>query len=64
MAHRVETLAQEVGLRDLVGDPLQIAVGISTYPHAAISKREDLYSRARAAFLSARQDGGGVVTSA
>lgn len=64
MAHRVETLAQEVGLRDLVGDPLQIAVGISTHPHTAVSKREDLYSRARTAFLAARQDGGGVVTSA
>jgi len=64
MAHRVETLAQEAGLRDLVGDPLQIAVGISSHPHPEVAKREDLYSRARAAFLAARQEGGGVVTSA
>ena len=64
MAHRVETLAQEVGLRDLVGDPLQIAVGISSHPHPAVTRRENLYSRAREAFLAARQAGGGVVTSA
>jgi diguanylate cyclase (GGDEF)-like protein len=64
MAHRVETQAAEIGLRDLVGDPLQIAVGISSYPHPEVSRREDLYSRARKAFLAARQEGGGVVTCA
>jgi GGDEF domain-containing protein len=63
MAHRVEEAARERGLTDLVGDPLQIAVGISSHPHPEIQRREDLYGRARQAFLEARQVGGGVVTS-
>ncbi len=64
MAHRVEEEAAELGLRDLVGDALQISVGISSHPHPEIQRREDLYGRARAAFLEAQQVGGGVVTSA
>jgi diguanylate cyclase (GGDEF)-like protein len=64
MAHRVEEAAAERGLRDLVGDALQIAVGISSHPHPDVARREDLYGRARSAFLEAQQVGGGVVTSA
>ena len=64
MAHRVEEAAAEVGLRDLVGDPLQISVGISSHPHPDIERREDLYAAAREAFLEAQGVGGGVVTSA
>ena len=64
MARRVEQAADSQGLRDLVGDRLQIAVGISFHPHPDIKRREDLYARARAAFFEARQEGGGVVTSA
>lgn len=63
MASRVEEQTAERGLRDLVGDPLQIAVGIATYPHPDVGQREDLYGRARAAFLEAQQAGGGVVTA-
>ena len=63
MAARVEQQVAERGLRDLVGDPLQIAVGISTHPHPEVHRREDLYARARAAFLEAQQVGGGVVTA-
>lgn len=63
MASRVEEQVAEMGLRDLVGDPLQIAVGISTHPHPDVRRREDLYARARAAFLEAQQVGGGVVTA-
>ena len=63
MASRVEEQAAELGLRDLVGDPLQIAVGIATYPHPDVQRREDLYGRVRAAFLEAQQVGGGVVTA-
>jgi len=63
MARRVEELARERGLRDLVGDPLSIAVGISSAPHPEVLHKEDLFTRARQAFLAARAEGGGVVTS-
>lgn len=64
MAGRVEELAHKQGLRDLVGDPLQIAVGIAVMPHPEVRQKEDLFRRARAAFFAARQEGGGVVASA
>ncbi len=63
MARRVQEAARTQGLCDLVGDPLSIAVGISSMPHPKVGRREDLFSRARAAFLEA-QKSGGVVTSA
>jgi diguanylate cyclase (GGDEF)-like protein len=63
MARRVGQMAQEQNLRDLVGDPLQIAVGIAFHPHADVKKREQLFAGARHAFLAARQKGGGVVTA-
>jgi len=63
MARRVEELAAERGLRDLVGDPLSIAVGIASAPHPEVRRKEDLFARARAAFLAARAEGGGVVSS-
>jgi diguanylate cyclase (GGDEF)-like protein len=63
MARRVEEQARAQGLRDLVGDPLSIAVGISSAPHPEVARREDLFTRAREAFLAARAEGGGVVTS-
>lgn len=61
MAHRVGELAQERGLKDLVGDPMQISVGISHYTGADMTRKEDLYHGARDAFFEARADGGGVV---
>lgn len=61
MAHRVGEMAEERGLVDLVGDPLQVSVGISCYPQPELERREDLYAQARDAFLAARRDGGGVV---
>ena len=63
LARRVGESATELGLRDLVGDALQVAVGISFHPHPDVRKREDLFARARKAFFAARQAGGGVVTS-
>lgn len=62
MAERVRSAAEETGLRDLVGDPLAISVGIACAPHPEIRRREDLYARAREHFFTARQAGGGVVT--
>jgi len=60
MALRVGQVAQELELRDLIGDPLVISVGISYCPHPEIRRREDLYARAREAFVAAAADGGGV----
>jgi len=61
MANRVREMATERGLRDLVGDPMDISVGISWYPLDTIGRKEDLYARAREAFVAARNGGGGVV---
>ena len=63
MADRVREMASERGLRDLVGDPMEISVGISWYPLSTIVRKEDLYARAREAFVAARNAGGGVVTT-
>ena len=63
MAERIKGLANERGLTDLVGDPLQIAAGISFYPHVEITRREDLFGRAREAFFEARRAGTGHVTA-
>jgi diguanylate cyclase (GGDEF)-like protein len=61
MARRIRESAEAEGLHDLVGDRLAIAVGISTSPHPAVKKREDLFARARAAFHAAQRDGGVVI---
>jgi GGDEF domain-containing protein len=62
MARRIREGAEAKGLRDLVGDPLAISVGISFCPHPQVKRREELFSRARNAFLSV-QDAGGVVVA-
>jgi len=61
MAARIQELANDQGLSDLVGDPLHFSVGIASFPDPSIERREDLYGRAREAFLSAQREGGGVV---
>lgn len=63
MARRVGDLAQQRGLRDLVGDPVVISVGIATMPHSDVVRREDLFAQTRRAFFAAREDGGGVVVA-
>ncbi len=63
MAQRVAQMAEERGLSDLVGDPLCMSVGIAHYPAPEINQREDLYHSARDAFVSARDQGGGVVVT-
>jgi GGDEF domain-containing protein len=60
MSMRVGQMAQDQKLTDLIGDPLVISVGISCCPHPEVNRREDLYGRAREAFLTATADGGGV----
>jgi GGDEF domain-containing protein len=61
MARRVGEAAAEMGLCDLVGDPIVLSAGIATCPHPEVQRREDLYARAREAFFAARREGGGVV---
>ena len=63
MATRIRESAEEQGLRDLVGDELAISVGISYCPHPDVNRREDLFTRARAAFLDAQREGGVVVST-
>ena len=63
MAQRIKALANERGLTDLVGDPLLIAAGISFYPHVDITRREELFGRAREAFFEARKEGTGQVVA-
>ncbi len=53
MATRICDRVEERGLRDVVGDRLEISVGISSYPHPEVHRREDLFARARDAFRSA-----------
>jgi GGDEF domain-containing protein len=61
MAERIRQAAELASLGDLVGDPLEIAVGISYFPHPEIKEREALFARAREAFHSGQRDGGVVV---
>ena len=63
MARRVGDLAQKRGLVDLVGDHIVISVGIACAPHADVRRREDLFAKARSAFVSACEVGGGVVAA-
>ena len=61
MAKRVGEQAERRKLADLVGDPLVISVGISTFPNPDVRRKGDLFAKARAAFNDARLKGGGVV---
>jgi diguanylate cyclase (GGDEF)-like protein len=63
MAERIKAIANERGLKDIIGDPLEISAGIAFYPHVDVSKREALFSRARDAFFEAREAGAGLVTA-
>jgi diguanylate cyclase (GGDEF)-like protein len=63
MAKRISALAEEQGLRDLVGDPLEICVGISSTPNPSIERRDDLFSEACEAYETALREGGVTVAS-
>ena len=64
MAQRVANTADESRLLDLVGDRIELSIGIANFPSPNIDRRDDIYASAREAFLEARQAGGGVVVSA
>jgi len=61
MAQRVREQAEAMGLRDLVGDPMGLSVGISTCPHPSVKRREDLFMHSRDAYFSASASGTGIV---
>lgn len=63
MASRIKQIANDRGLSDLVGDPLEIAAGIAFFPHPDITRREDLFGRAREAFFEARKEGTGQIVA-
>lgn len=60
MAERVLDAANRKKMKDLVGESLEISVGIAVCPHTSITEREDLFQAARRAFEKAQQAGGGV----
>jgi diguanylate cyclase (GGDEF)-like protein len=62
MAERIRTAVDSQGARDLVGDPLTLSVGISFCPHPQVKRSEDLFERARNAFLTVQSDGGVLVS--
>lgn len=61
MAQRVREQAEAQGLRDLVGDPMDLAVGISACPHPSVKRREDLFLHTREAYFRASSSGVGIV---
>ncbi|MCA9001163.1 MAG: GGDEF domain-containing protein [Planctomycetes bacterium] len=61
MARRVAASAEARNLKDLVGDPMVLSLGIATYPAPDLTRREDLFTRVHDALLEARHKGGGVV---
>ncbi len=61
MARRVQSAVEELGLKDLVGDPLVLSVGIASFPHPDVARSADLYRLAREAYLAAEGAGGGVL---
>lgn len=63
MAERVREQAEAQGLHDLVGDPMDLSVGIHSCPHPAIRRKEDLFAATRDAYTTAVATGAGVVTA-
>jgi diguanylate cyclase (GGDEF)-like protein len=47
MAERVRASVRELSLRDLVGDRLELSIGVSTCPHPSITRPQDLLRVAR-----------------
>ena len=64
MARRVADNAEDRRFLDLVGDRIEVAIGIANYPSPDIDHKGELFAAAREAFLEARHSGGGVVVSA
>lgn len=63
MAERVREQAERQGLRDLVGDPMDLSVGIHSCPNPSVRRKEDLFAATRDAYTTAVATGAGVVTA-
>ena len=60
MAERILEQVQQRGLRDLVGDALDLAVGLAAWPHPDVRRATDLYERSLEAYRTASVKGGAV----
>lgn len=60
MADRILEQVTQRGLRDLVGDKLELAVGLAAWPHPEVLRATDLYERSREAYRAASIQGGAV----
>jgi PleD family two-component response regulator len=60
MADRILEQVQARGLRDLVGDALELAVGLAAWPHPEVRRATDLYERSLEAYRTASISGGAV----
>lgn len=47
MAERVRESVKQLGLRDLVGDPIELSIGSAFYPHPDVQRPSDLLHAAR-----------------
>ena len=60
MAERIVSTIGELGLRDVVGDPLELSIGIVSCPHPDVIRAADLYRLARQTAREASGSGRGV----
>lgn len=63
MARRIRESAERLSLTDVMGDRLDLSVGIATFPHADLRRADDLFRLSREAFQRAQAEGVGVSLS-
>lgn len=61
MAGRIREAVEAAGLCDVIGESLELSVGIASYPHAEIRRSRDLFQLAREAHQESERSGDGVV---
>lgn len=57
MVARIQASIEALGLRDVIGDPLELAVGASHWPGEGVQQAADLYRRSKAALATASRPG-------
>ncbi len=60
MAGRIREAADAAGLCDVIGERIELSVGIATYPHPEIRRSRDLFQLALDSHQSAQRSGQGV----
>jgi diguanylate cyclase (GGDEF)-like protein len=60
MAERIRDAALAAELVDVIGEPIELTVGVATYPHPDIRRSRDLFQLALDAFHGAQAEGQGV----